>query len=665
MIIMKSLLLAGLLFGLRGGEFNSPILTADYPRAFFFRDAELKITRVGSSSYEDWEAAFSRLSGIVGKALDEEIPKAAVTNAYYFNRFKTEHPEQLVLLHYDGLGRDPLSGSTTNLFSAGHWLYYPAALITASIPAQTGDTVIPVESLTHFELDIGRYAARPECEDLNSDIVLYNLKPDGTPDWEHSEQVKLLAVNQADSTITVQRGCYGTAPKAFTAANARAAAHKYNGPWSYDTGLLWNYNFSTACPTNSQGQNCADVLADELASKFLPGGKLENFDGIEFDVALNNDEGMTRGELCDMDNDGVNDGGFINGINTYGVGMIELFQKLRNRLGYDRLILADGGTYLNQRAFGVLNGIETEGFPTIASDTDASTWSSGLNFQNFWAQNSESPQFSYINYRQLSPSFSYNRLAFAASQCIGAATAWSIFPAAESNDPLGVGIWDEFKKGVANETGWLGQPLGSAVRPAKQTPDLLNGTFVTDSVISNGYRFVTQPIVCPSNDLVVAVRASCDPLSGHPASYARLLRVYVEPTPLLRPLLGATPHYVPMSWVNTNEFESIFYFRDLHNSNISLTLEFEGTNSVTIHSIKAHGGPDVMFRVFERGLIVVNPSLEPYIFNLDEISPEGTYRRLVASSMQDTNVNDGSDVGGNLTIPALDGLFLIESHPVD
>ena len=656
----------GLFLCLRSAPAEKPelsILNADYPRAFFFTTSSSKITQYSSTAYADWEPAFNRLSGIMGLALDSAISRPLLMGvSVYFNRFKQEHPDQLVMLHFNGPSQDPCCSSAPD-FSAGHWIYYAAANISSNVPAQTNDTVIYVSSTNHFEMDIGRYADWLGYPDINSDIVLYNLKEDGTPDWENCEQVKLLAVNGADRTITVQRGCYNTTPKAFTAGSARAAAHEYDGPWSQDMRLLWEYNFSTACPTNPQGKTCADVLVEELASKFSPDGLLSGFDGIEFDAAWNNDEGTSSGNIADMNNDQIADGGIINGINIYGIGVIEFYQKLKAALGKDKLILADGGSYLNQRSVGVLNGIESEAFPTIQSDTNAVTWETGLNFQRFAMQNASPPALSYINYRsETNLPFGRHRLCLAGAVCIGTVITWSHALTGETNDPIGVAIWDEVKKGVEKQTGWLGRPQGDMVRPALQTPNLLAGGFTTNTVVSNGYRFATQAITCASNDLLVLVRASGAPLTGHPATYARLLRAYISPTPLIRPLLGASPHYVPASLVCSNEFESAFYFRDLTNANVNLTLEFEGTNAVTIHSIAAYGGPDAMYRVFEHGLVLANPSFSQTVtFDLQAITPGRTYRRLQGSEHQDPVVNNGTAVGSQIDIGPRDGLFLIRT----
>ena len=38
--------------------------------------------------------------------------------------------------------------------------------------------------------------------------------------------------------------------------------------------LMWTYNFSTQSPRDAQGKQCVDVLIEEFASFFGPGGRL-------------------------------------------------------------------------------------------------------------------------------------------------------------------------------------------------------------------------------------------------------------------------------------------------------------------------------------------------------------------------------------------------------
>lgn len=49
------------------------ILSDEYPRVFFFRQAE-GVAAHKTVSYEQWEKTFERLMGIEGKVLDEEVP---------------------------------------------------------------------------------------------------------------------------------------------------------------------------------------------------------------------------------------------------------------------------------------------------------------------------------------------------------------------------------------------------------------------------------------------------------------------------------------------------------------------------------------------------------------------------------------------------------------
>ena len=80
----------------------------------------------------------------------------------------------------------------------------------------------------------------------------------------------------------------------------------------------------------------------------------------------------------------------------YGEGVYAFYRKLRSVLGDKKLILADGNETSQQRAFGILNGIESEGFP-FANDFNLDAWSSGINRNLFWDQHARDPKMNYIN----------------------------------------------------------------------------------------------------------------------------------------------------------------------------------------------------------------------------------------------------------------------------
>ena len=168
------------------------VLGGDYPRAFFFRTSEglAANVRIG---YDEWDKTFSRLMGIEGKVLDEEVPGRSKRNIEFFTRFKKAHPDQLVLLHYNGNARDPVDAGTK--FFAGHWEYQEGAKILADVAAQSGETEIHVSDARLFHTGIGRY------KNSKDDVGLFALKADGKVDWAACEQVQLVAADAKNGAV--------------------------------------------------------------------------------------------------------------------------------------------------------------------------------------------------------------------------------------------------------------------------------------------------------------------------------------------------------------------------------------------------------------------------------------------------------------------------------
>ncbi len=837
------------------------VLQPAHPRAFFFRAAEVSAANP-RVPYKLWEAAFERLMGIAGKVLDEEVPGRSKRNIQFFTRFKSCHPDQLVLLHYNGNARDPRDAAPE--FFAGHWLYYNGARVLSDVPAEAGETELRVDRPELFRTGIGRY------RDRNDEIGLCRLDERGRPDWRYAEQVQLLAVDLEGKRLVVRRACYGTKPLAFEAGRAYAAAHVTEGPWGRRSHLLWFYNYSTRSPRDRRGRSCAEVLAAELGRRFKPGGELAEFDGIEFDVLHHRVAHGSGRRRPDCNADGQPDSGIFDGINTYGVGVVEFCRRLRCELGGNKLILADGASAWNQRAFGILNGIESEGWPHL-SDPQIRDWSGGMNRHMFWRQNGHEPAFSYINHkfvahgdlpgqeRRVAVPFSTHRLVFAAAAFTDSAVCYSNPPQREPNEFYGV--WDELRMGRDWKLGWLGRPLGPPVRLAKRDPDLLNGRGLepadlidrlqgehvwfepdgaalkvcaaTGSGSSNqlaakaadepALRFRLCHLPAGGPDLFVSVLMRGEPLWGYPAEVARLVWVgLAEPAgKLIRAELpmtagirrrggreveldadsGATLRYLPslelggerheayfthppyrggvgytfwcrdvivpadgtlsfltgmgekspqrsdgvlfavelaeieagrpgrfvrvfehkqkasrwqrhvvplarwagrrvrikfvadcgpndsaradhacwadawlrgqqgreqitaparfMSWCNRSPFESGFYFPEIRSDYIDLELRIEGTEPVWIERITAHAHPDVIYREFERGLVLANPSPRPYVLDLGRVCPGRRFRRIRGSEHQDPETNNGEPVGQKVKLQARDALFLV------
>jgi len=500
------------------------ILGDNYPRAFFFRASE---GTMGARyrNYEVWESNFNRLSGIMGKCLDEEVLGREKQNPEYFTRFKKNHPTQAVLLHFNGNARDPRYHAEK--YFAGHWIYRRAIMIQSDVPAEEGETTIEVANAGVFRDVCGRYMTSKD------DIALFGITPDGKHDWNYCEQVQLVSRDVANKTITVRRGCYGTKALAFKKGKARAAAHQVEGPWGRNNNLMWYHNYTTHCPRDSEGKTCADHLVDDLATWFGLGGKLEAFDGLEFDVLFNQTHG-------DTDGDGEEDNGIIDGVNRYGIGAVLFLRALRERMGDDFIIQGDGalgpGGIRSQRGFGLLNGIESEGFPNLR-DWDFEDWSGGLNRHRFWQANARKPAFNYINHKWIQPvpgkpgqktwpavPFSRHRLSMAGAVFSDAAICYSFPPKSDTDGKFG--IWDELRCGIENRVGWLGRPEGEAVQLAARKPDLTKNARVEAVASPDGLtRFAVRGVPVDGPDLFVTVTMKGDPLTGCPPEMARFATV--------------------------------------------------------------------------------------------------------------------------------------------
>ena len=69
-----------------------------------------------------------------------------------------------------------------------------------------------------------------------------------------------------------------------------------------------------------------------------------------------------------------------------------------------------------------------------------------------------------------------------------------------------------------------------------------------------------------------------------------------------------------------------------------------------------------MYRLFEKGMVLGNPSLKDYSFDLSKIAPGREFRRIRGTETQDRAINDGSAVGRTVTLGPKDGLFLIQTN---
>jgi hypothetical protein len=75
--------------------------------------------------------------------------------------------------------------------------------------------------------------------------------------------------------------------------------------------------------------------------------------------------------------------------------------------------------------------------------------------------------------------------------------------------------------------------------------------------------------------------------------------------------------------------------------------------------VTVHSAADLVYRDFENGLVLANPSPHKATFDLASLFRNARFRRLRGSKHQDPQTNNGQMVGPRLTLPARDAVFLI------
>jgi hypothetical protein len=448
------------------------------------------------------------------------------------------------------------------------------------------------------------------------------------------------------------------------------------------------------------------MVVKYLTGVIGPDGPLYNIDGVALDVMFNQpDMGPNRRHkrLPDFDADGKGDD--LGRDNRYSAGMIEFLRKLKRAFGDDRFVVVDGFLLNNQRAFGIINGSESEGWPD-RQDYNIDNWSGGMNNMLFWDSNSAPPKLSYMNHAYGRVNYAkigahHARLVMAASTLTSSiyvlskagppGTPSSVLQFKPDPEDEFADIWDELVMGTERKLGWLGKPLGPAVRMARRERDelrrvgappnerlltrlagsgvtftLQDGAVQVEPKTSENLRFELRDVPCHGNELTVIVKARGEPREGYPSEYARLMVVSAEDKGLPFPSMPFPSMQLGSlresnrftSYVNHEEFTSGFFFSDLEQNTVDLEFTVEGNERIWLVGVEAYSHPDAMYREFENGLVLANPSDRSYEFDLAELLPNEKFRRLHGSPDQDPGTNDGSPVNGKVRLQGRDGLFL-------
>ena len=663
------------------------IFENEFPKTFFFRQTEVIENYM---DYEAWEDEFDGLMGIMGKALNEEKEDRTKKSIAYYSQFKKDNPDKIVLLHYNGNACDPRY--ETGKFFDGHWLYHNGVRIAEDLPESWNVSKVKVEDASLFSEYTGREFDRKE------DVAIVKLDDNGKPDWFYCEQAVIRDIDYENNVLTIARAQYRTRARSFEKGKAMIAAHVIEGPWGGDhNNLMWYYNHSTECPKDAKGKNCADIFSEIIADRFKPGGDLYYYDGIELDVLFRylfhhsycylQNWGEGKKVQPDCNGDGIGDMGVINGIDTYEKGVAEFVRKTRKKLEKVRpgiLFMADAG-YKTQRSFNYLNGVETEGYGKVEEE-GVLNWSHLVNIHGFWNSNYYKPNFSYLNHRLHVDRWATHRVAFSSAMYSGSAICQSTSP---PRNPDGTyAAYDEFVKGEENELAWMGEPKGPAVHLVLEEKDLIDGEKPSKKLLKNvvmkegtaslhnnklvlkgdgksgQISFIIPDVAIPTNEFTLKINSTCEPMKEYYPEMARIVSIIPvdkEGNSILDSYEWWFNHKDRRwGYINDKPFTNYFFFHHLPVQKTDVKVIIESTEPVFIESLQVFAAPDAMYREFEKGLVITNPGLHPYIFDLPKLSPENSYRRIKGTESQDIETNNGKPVSEKVTLEKHDALFLIK-----
>ncbi len=161
-------------------------------------------------------------------------------------------------------------------------------------------------------------------------------------------------------------------------------------------------------------------------------------------------------------------------------------------------------------------------------------------------------------------------------------------------------------------------------------------------------------------DLRFKFVADCGPHDDATTDHAHWAEVQIVRT-------GATEAEITkgtplMTWVTDRPFPAGFYFWNVRSKTVDVSIEVEGSEPVVIRSLTAHAHPDAIYREFDRGIVLANPGRQPFTFDLQQLTPGKTYRRIQGVVTQDPQTNNGRPVERPVTLDGRDGLFLLRAE---
>jgi len=628
------------------------------------------------------------------KRLDEQQPfpfiHLARANAAAAKIIHQRWPDKVVTVQesYGGI-RTPDYG----LVWPGHLLYQPGTLITQAIGTQ--DTTIVVDDATLLVKNNQRL--QRISQKVPFALILYPLTADGKPDWSRAEHLVLNTVD--GQKLTVQRGQWGSKPQSFAAGKAVVAAHMMY--WQQQ----WQLNFSLHGPRGGANQ----LTAAEWFARYVADRLAQNdANGVEFDVARWT-WGNTENNPMDADNDRVADYGYLDGVNSFGLGGQVFFRELRRLLGPDKIIQADS----NDAQFGIrgwqyLNGVQLEAFPAA---NDFNRFPQAFMHLRLWAENAQAlPRISYpftktpttlfANVRTLDGNNTDNRFRiglaaacltgmphpFANLSNINFDPANAVLDTGKHEVAFGVFAWDEYNGGDLHNWHWLGRPISTAQQDLSNldTTDWLakadwqwsvaEGFKATSSQIAKNHlaNVTRTPANTVLEKLIFGVKLTpSSGLNGLVAGQSYTLEFDAKGDDTWHSngqTFAQVPRMIAISGaVNTGlRKHPLSVLVDSHLRHYRLSFIADGSpaaifgiaeqvGATEIGNIKLfQGSAERWSREFENGMVLLNMTQTPWQTHVRK----NYYRHLKGG--QNPGINSGQAVADELAIPPQDAVFLVK-----
>ncbi|WP_111708871.1 hypothetical protein [Lutibacter citreus] len=650
----------------------SSIAEDRYPKTVAFRSTEYALRKkifVVDSAFNKVDGKkitqvqfardMSRFPVIMGKMVDEERTGGTnkVLKGYSFS--KKENPESKVILHFNGRNRRPEFLTNKNEpFYPGHWLYrVPNEII------QRG--AISKEQKSFVLKDVSMFKG-VNFKKKNIVFCLYAVK-NKVKDFYHSEYVKVTDVDFKNNKIIVDRGYFKSISKEYKDDFGIAELAVFERKGNY---RLY-YNFSKLSPKDKYGRTSNEALADEIKS--LKNGKLKAIDGVIFDAASFTAPFKYFDGNVDLNIDGVPEKfGFKNGVNQMMIGYDDFFKTIRTKMGPDFIVMADSRTAFHNRSFTYLNGTESEGWPQKKDGEFLLQWSTGLarhEFINDRLFDDTSNKLIQFNVNVGSLNSGQQRLIQVAAACESAAhTAKYVL---DNNTGKVVGFTDEMSKGIENDfSGWLGEPLSSIKTLAteetsfKEVNNLefkeINELTETEMPAS---EIILNNIEIKGKQFYVRFKIKGEPLENYPENIPRVCSVEVFPensssfkNKLPEKGIKSLTPYRQEFYVDKKGQEYGAYFRWISDSKVKLKFTIEGIESANIEWVRLYNTPDIIHREFENGIVIGNPSLESFEFDLEKEYPNQSFKKI--KGFFNPRYNTGEIIGDKIILNSLDGIFL-------